>query len=278
MKGLPVGYALFLVVSFLASVIGAICGIGGGVIIKPVLDVLGLASVSTISFLSGCTVLSMSCYSVGRSLASGASETSGSPDDEGVDLSTGTPLAMGAAAGGIVGKQLFEAVEALFTNPDTVGGIQAVCLGALTIGTLIYTRRKERIRPRRIEGTMPCLAIGFVLGLLSSFLGIGGGPFNLVFLHFFFGMQAKAAAANSLYVILFSQATSLVTTLVTSTIPPFELAALALMVGGGVGGGAAGRMVSRRLDDEAVDRLFMGLMALIVLVCCWNAYRYLFAL
>lgn len=53
-------------VSFLASTAGAICGIGGGVIIKPVLDLFQMASVSTISFLSGCTVLSMSLYSVGR--------------------------------------------------------------------------------------------------------------------------------------------------------------------------------------------------------------------
>ena len=52
---------LFFCVSFFASIAGAICGIGGGVIIKPVLDMLGLASVATISFLSGCTVLSMSC-------------------------------------------------------------------------------------------------------------------------------------------------------------------------------------------------------------------------
>lgn len=49
---------LFFCVSFFASIAGAICGIGGGVIIKPVLDMLGLASVATISFLSGCTVLS----------------------------------------------------------------------------------------------------------------------------------------------------------------------------------------------------------------------------
>ena len=59
---------LFFVVSLLASVAGAICGIGGGVIIKPVLDMAHLADVSTISFLSGCTVLSMSCYSVGKSM------------------------------------------------------------------------------------------------------------------------------------------------------------------------------------------------------------------
>lgn len=57
---------LFFCVSFFASIAGAICGIGGGVIIKPVLDMLGLASVATISFLSGCTVLSMSCYTVGK--------------------------------------------------------------------------------------------------------------------------------------------------------------------------------------------------------------------
>lgn len=32
--------AVFFLVSFLASIVGAICGIGGGVIIKPVLDML----------------------------------------------------------------------------------------------------------------------------------------------------------------------------------------------------------------------------------------------
>ena len=55
---------LVLLIAFGASVVGAICGIGGGVIIKPLLDAFGIAGVAEISFLSGCTVLSMSCYSV----------------------------------------------------------------------------------------------------------------------------------------------------------------------------------------------------------------------
>lgn len=59
-------YIVFLAVSFLASTVGAICGIGGGVIIKPVLDMFAVLDVSTISFLSGCTVLAMTCYSVGK--------------------------------------------------------------------------------------------------------------------------------------------------------------------------------------------------------------------
>ena len=61
-------YILFWIVSFGASIAGAICGIGGGVIIKPTLDAFGVLSVSTISFLSGCTVLAMTCYSVIRIL------------------------------------------------------------------------------------------------------------------------------------------------------------------------------------------------------------------
>lgn len=54
---------LVFLVCFAASVVGSICGIGGGVIIKPVLDAFGIMDVSTLSFLSGCTVLSMTTYS-----------------------------------------------------------------------------------------------------------------------------------------------------------------------------------------------------------------------
>ena len=77
-------YVIFLGVSFCASVVGAICGIGGGVLIKPLLDAFGILSVASISFLSGCTVLSMSCYSVVKAKKSG---------DSLVDMKTGTPLA-----------------------------------------------------------------------------------------------------------------------------------------------------------------------------------------
>ena len=41
---------LFLIVSFGASIIGAICGIGGGIIMKPLLDLSGLDSLSNIGF------------------------------------------------------------------------------------------------------------------------------------------------------------------------------------------------------------------------------------
>lgn len=257
---------LFGTVSFLASIAGAICGIGGGVIIKPTLDLFGWASVSAISFLSGCTVLSMSCYSVGKSMLSG---------ERSVDLKTGTPLAIGAAAGGVLGKQLFSAVRAMASSSNMVGGIQAICLALITTGTLIYTVNKAHIKTRNVACTPVCLLIGFVLGMMSSFLGIGGGPINLVVLYYFFSMETKIAAANSLYIILFSQITSLLTTLLTGSVPEFSFASLAVMVAGGILGGIVGRRINTKIDSKAVEKLFVGLMVIIIGISLWNTYRYL---
>ena len=254
---------LYFMVAFLSSIAGAICGIGGGVVIKPVLDMMQMAAPATINFLSGCTVLSMSLYSVGKTLHSG---------DSRVDLSTGTPLALGAAAGGAVGKELFSAVKAYFHGSPMVGGVQAVVLGIITLGTLLYTLNKHRVRTRSLSGKPVCLTVGLLLGILSSFLGIGGGPINLVVLGYLFGMDTKTAAANSLYIILFSQAASFLSTLITG-VPEFRIPALLLMVAGGIGGGIVGRKLNRRMDNRAVDKLFVGLMVLIVGICIYNAFR-----
>ena len=61
-------YAVCFLVAFLACIIGKICGMGGGVIIKPVLDATGVMEVAAINFLSGCTVIGMTCWSVGKSM------------------------------------------------------------------------------------------------------------------------------------------------------------------------------------------------------------------
>lgn len=259
-------YVLFGLVSFGASIIGAICGIGGGVIIKPVLDMFGVLSVSTISFLSGCTVLTMSCYSVVKSRLAGDSK---------VDLRTATPLAAGAALGGIAGKAMFQSVSGMFADPDTAGAVQAACLLVITIGTLLYTLKKENIRTRRVTGAAAGALIGFVLGVCSSFLGIGGGPINLVVLFFFFSMDTKTAAQNSLYIILFSQAASFLSSVVTMTVPQFPLFLLFLMVAGGLLGGAAGRGINRKIDAKTVDKLFILLMTAIILINIYNVVQFL---
>ena len=256
---------IFLLVSFGASVVGAICGIGGGVIIKPVLDMAGVASVATISFLSGCTVLSMSCYSVGKSLLA---------HDSKVDLKTGTPLAIGAAVGGVLGSQVFNIVKEASGNQNLVGAIQAGCLAGITLLTILYALFSKRIRLHKVKNVAACVIIGLLLGIISSFLGIGGGPINLMVLSFFFSMDTKVAAQNSLYIILFSQIASLITTLATGSVPSFEWSALALMVAGGIGGGIVGRKLYKKMDLKAVNVLYICLMGIIVSISIYNCIKY----
>ena len=258
-------YIIVFLVCFLSSIAGAICGIGGGVIIKPVLDALGVMSVSAVSFLSGCTVLSMTTYSVLKSKMSGESR---------IEKKTGFPLALGAAFGGVAGKWLFSLISSLSPDKDKVGAVQAARLFVVTLGTLLYTLYKDKIRTYQVTAPAVCVAIGLVLGILSSFLGIGGGPINLVVLFFFFSMSTKTAAENSLYIIFFSQIASLVSSLLTGSVPEFQISMLMLMAAGGIGGGVAGRVINKKLTDGLVNRLFIVLMVVILFINIYNIYRF----
>lgn len=191
-----------------------------------------------------------------------------------VDVKTGTPLALGAALGGLAGKALFTAVKDLFQQSDMVGAVQSACLAAITLGTLAYTLCKARIHTHRLTAPAACCAVGLALGICSSFLGIGGGPINLVVLYYFFSMDTRTAAANSLYIILFSQLASLLATLIAGTIPDLQLMMLVWMIAGGIGGGIIGRACSRRMDDRAVEKLFMGLMGVIIAISLFNCFRF----
>lgn len=256
---------LFLLISLFSSTIGAISGIGGGVIIKPVLDATGTLSVSTISWLSGCTVLSMSIISLLRGRKNGVS----------LEVRTSTPLAIGAALGGIAGKGIFDLVRAQVGRENLLGAIQAILLLMITAGVFFYIRLKSRIVTRQVKNPAACFLIGLLLGLLSAFLGIGGGPVNIAVLYYFFSMDSKKAAKNSLYIILFSQATSFFSTLIRGNVPPFDLLTLLFMIAGGVIGGIMGSGISKRISAERVEMVFTVLLFLIMGVNVYNIIRFL---
>ncbi len=134
---------IFFLIAFLACLAGSICGMGGGVIIKPVLDACAVGSVSQINFLSGCTVLCMSSWSVGKALVKRESL---------IDLKLSTWLALGAAAGGVLGKQSFALVARSFAEADTAGAVQAGILLLATLATFLYTRKRGSLRTQRVRG------------------------------------------------------------------------------------------------------------------------------
>ena len=252
---------IYFLICLAATTAGGISGVGGGVIIKPVLDAVSGMGVAAVSFLSGCTVLAMTATSMLRSRGGSVK----------VEKRRGTLLALGAAVGGILGKELFEIVRN--SGGATVDIVQQIMMILLTAGVFIYTLRHEGVKTRNVQNAPACVMIGLTLGLVSAFLGIGGGPINLAVLSFFFSMDSKTAALNSLYIILYSQAASFINTIVRGTVPDFDWLVLAAMCVGGVLGGILGRSISARLTNKGVDRLFLVIMAVITAISCYNLYN-----
>ncbi|MGL4426014.1 MAG: sulfite exporter TauE/SafE family protein [Cetobacterium sp.] len=255
---------LYFFVCVGASILGAISGIGGGVIIKPTLDAIGTMNVSAISFLSGCTVLSMTSMTLYKNSKAGIRP----------EKKRGTYLAVGASLGGFLGKQLFDWVKVAAGNPSIAGAAQSFVLAIVTFGVLIFTLQKSKIKPYNIQNMGTSLVIGFFLGALSSFLGIGGGPINLMVLYLFFGLNSKEAAINSIYIILFSQGVSVIQTLFKG-IPDFVGLAFVLMVAGGIVGGTVGPIISKKLSLKGVDKIYLCMVVGIILISIYNGVNYL---
>lgn len=156
-----------------------------------------------------------------------------------------------------------------------MGAVQSTCLLIVTIGTFFYTVHKSKIKTLQITSPVICILIGIFLGILSSFLGIGGGPINLFVLFYFFSMTTKTAAENSLYIIFFSQIASLISSILTKSVPDFSMLLLILMVIGGICGGIVGRAVNKKISEMTVDKLFLGLMIIIIFINIYNIYRFI---
>ena len=256
-------HIITFIICITASTLGAVCGIGGGIIIKPLLDLINYADVLTVNFLSGCTVLSMTTYSILNNFLG--------KDKKGViDIAVALPLATGAAAGGIAGKYIFDAVVSATGEAAIAGAVQAVVLAAVIAFSIWYTLNKDRITPRLAGSNVAGLPIGLGLGIMSSFLGIGGGPINLIFLFYFYGFETKKAVKYSLFIIFMSQLMNVAVTVARGNTPDFESLALVLMMAAGICGGIIGRRLNKRMDNKAVDKLFVAFQLVVVAICIVN--------
>lgn len=252
---------LFLV-SLFASIIGAICGIGGGVITKPILDGLSIPTLGTseVSFLSSLSVLTMAIYSITNVIRNKQSQ---------INVKASIPMGIGAAIGGLLGKISF---HLLIANSDsiTVGRIQAIVLLILTVGTFFYSLYQNKIPSYKISSWLVSFFVGLLLGVFSSFLGIGGGPINLVVLGFLFSMNPKVGAQNSLLIILISQSVSTVYTFLSKSVPDVRLLYVLVMIAGGLAGGLIGGKINKKINPEGVRKLFLAANLLIILISIYN--------
>src|SRR5699024_5037157 len=254
----------YFLIGLLTSIIGAIAGIGGGVIIKPILDFLGHYDIGTISILSASSVLAMSVVSLSIMFITKKTK---------INYKTSGLLAFSSMIGGFFGKKTFIYLIEFINNIELISFIQSIILTILMSLILIYHLMKHKLRAFHLQHTMAILFIGFILGIIAAFLGIGGGPFNVAILTLGFSMQPKEASANSIFIILFSQTSSLLTTTFTTGFSTFELDMLTYIVIGAIIGGILGSALLARLSHKYVDYVFTVAVILIIFINIYNSLK-----
>lgn len=253
---------LYFIIGFSASVFGALAGLGGGIIIKPVLDLLGQYDLATIGILSACTVFSMSCVSLFNFMKQGIR----------IKVRLSLLIAFSSIVGGVVGKVIFNSVIQHLKQHDLVTLIQAIIIAVLLI--FIIVLMKYKFKAYQIDNQFVILAVGFILGVVAAFLGIGGGPFNVAILTLLFSMTTKESAINSILIIFFSQLSSISYTAASTGFGDFNLSMLPYIVIGGMFGGYIGSRLTQKLKANSIDKIFLLGIILIIFINVFNIVKY----
>ncbi|OQY42253.1 MAG: hypothetical protein B6227_02600 [Fusobacteriia bacterium 4572_74] len=246
---------LYFGIGLLATIFGSLVGLGGGVVIKPVLDAIGTYDLTTIGILSSFTVLSMAVVSTGKQINKGFK----------VEKNM-LVVATGSILGGGIGNFLFSIFLKILNNEGFATAIQELILATLLILVLF----KEKFPKYHLKNYLVLLLIGMILGIIASFLGIGGGPINVMVLVLLLNMDIKKAAITSILIILLSQFTKLILIFIGTGFGGQDLSMLYVMVPGGVLGGFIGAHFNHKLSHKTIYKIFNTAIIILVILNFYN--------
>jgi uncharacterized protein len=252
-------------------------GVGGGFLTTPLLIFYGIPP--TVAAASAATQVTGS--SVSGFLAHWKRG--------GVDAPMGLWLAGGGLIGTIAGAALFKILQGLGQIDTTISILYLVLLS--TIGTLMARDAVQSIRAKRsgetvsdrrlhhnlLIASLPFrwrfyksgvfispiapLGLGFIGGILTVLLGVGGGFVMVPAMIYLLGMAARVVVGTSLLQILIVTAmTTFVHALTTKAV---DVVLAALLLVGGVFGAQWGARVATKLPPE---RLRLALAAIVLIV------------
>lgn len=255
---------LYAVVILAATTLGAFVGLGGGVIIKPILDFIGQEPRIQVDFLSCVAVFTMSIVSTGKSIKNKVS----------FKKNIILLIAGGSIAGGFLGSSCMDMLESNM-NSNLIRCVQAFILASLLLAVSIYVGKCSF--SFNVKNNAAVFAVGLLLGFIASFLGIGGGPINVAVLTLFFSMNVKDSAVYSVAIIFFSQLSKLVTIFLTSGFEAYshQWKTLIFILPAAILGGIIGSKLNRKFDDKIIRKVFVAVMVILVILNVYNGINYL---
>jgi uncharacterized membrane protein YfcA len=274
--GQSVNALLMILLGFLVGVLSGMFGVGGGFLTTPLLIFYGIPP--TVAVASATTQIT------GASVSGAMVHMRRG----GVDLKMSGVMILGGLAGSFLGAALFRLLQSTGQIDVVIGLLYVLILfwigGLMLIDSLkslgyIPAPESEKPRPRhnRWVGSLPYrwrfhasglyispvapVALGFIAGMLTVFLGIGGGFILVPAMIYILGMPARIVIGTSLVMILaVSASTTMVHALTTRAV---DIVLAGLLLVGGVIGAQYGAILTTRLKP---DYLRLALAVIILLV------------
>lgn len=251
---------LYSIIIFIATVLGAAAGLGGGVIIKPMLDLIGYHDLANIVFISTSAGFVMAAYTIMKQMHEKVK----------INWMLVICIAIGSLLGGYIGDKVFTMFLSIFTE-TVVQTIQTIVLITLLLFVLLTTNKTSLFKIK--QTSMYIIMIGLILGSVSSFIGIGGGPINMAVFTLLFGIPLKLATVYSIAVILFSQGSKLFTIGVTTGFGGYDLTILVYCLPIAVIGGAVGAYMNKKLDTKSIAITFQMTIIGIIIINLLTLFR-----
>lgn len=228
---------------FGGGILGSMIGLGGGIVIVPVLTFLGLppALAASGGLFGAFGNASASVLSYARQRR--------------IEYTIGVRLGLLAVPGTVAGA---------FASGSVAPDIFKILFGAVLLVSGSYMLIKVRVRRRKTSPTasVTILAVGasFFAGLVSSFFGVGGGIIFVPLMVAAMGMAMKTAAPTSQLVLLFTSISGLAAHSLLGH-PDFYHALL--LASGGFAGGLLGAKISAEVKEMYLRILISAAVVLV---------------
>lgn len=275
--GQSVNALVIVILGFLVGLLSGMFGVGGGFLTTPLLIFYGIPP--TVAVASATTqITGASVSGVMVHMRRG-----------GLDLKMGLVMITGGLFGSLVGAALFKVLQSAGQIDVAVSLLYVLILGSIgllmlkdalvALGYVGAKAQGEQRPPRhnRWVASLPMrwrfyssglyispiapLALGFLAGTLTVFLGIGGGFILVPAMIYLLAMPARVVIGTSLLMVLaVSGATTMVHAMTTRAV---DIVLAGLLLVGGVIGAQYGAILTTRLKPDYL-RLALAIIILLV--------------
>lgn len=266
---------IFLVETFAVSIgagiFGALLGLGGGVILVPVLTiVLGI----DIHYAIGASIVSVIATSSGAAAAYLRDGVTNIRVAMFLEMATTTGAIAGAFIAGYIsgaglfivfGIILFYSAFAMYRRRDAelpVGVEMGPLANFLQLGSSYYDTALNRLVTYNVRGARYGLPLMFIAGAVSGLLGIGSGVLKVPAMDIAMKLPMKVSTATSNLMIGVTAAASAGVYFVRGDVNPFIAAPVAMGV---LIGATAGTRLMMRTRSTQIRRVFVVVLFIVAL-------------